>query len=179
MRAFRAAALAVAISTAACRIERTPSEYIDREDPLAEQRQAAVDELQARLLALGQAFSRGTVTEAMIALAPARGARVVVPESDVSLEGPDEIAPALGRWLSEAPRLRVDRIQVWVGPEANLGWFEVQVELLDMEDGDRGVAVTGLYLLRESAWELVQAHLSTSAPPSPEASADEAPAAGE
>lgn len=150
----------MALLLPACKVERTPAEYFDHRDRIATERDAARDELQDRLLALGQALNRGSTTEAMIALAPAPDASVLVPLGGQALSGATEIAAALERIASVPVAVRMSEVRVEVGPMGNVAWFHALLEVPGRGENGTPLRMTGVYVRFEGAWQLVQAHLS-------------------
>lgn len=160
MPRFWIAVLIAAALTSACRIERTPDEYFDHQDRLALGREDAAEELRDRILALGQAVARGSGAEAMVALAPAPDLRIVTPEADVVLSGTEALRATLDRFTATPVALQVRDVEVTVGPEGNVAWFQANVDAPGSGPQGTLLRVTGVYLRREGAWELVQAHVS-------------------
>ena len=69
-------ALCTACLLAGCKVEPTPQQYFDHRDPIAVEREAAAEELQARLLAMGQALNLARARKtAPIAMVMARCGR--------------------------------------------------------------------------------------------------------
>lgn len=166
MRKLSSAALCAAVLVSACKIERTPPEFVDHRQPVTELRDAASEELQARLLALGQALARGDASEAALALVPAADAYVLTPQD--SLAGEEAVGALIGRLAAEGGEgARVEDVVVSVGPRANVAWFRGTVHLPRAEIP--ALRLTGVFLRAdEGEWRLVQAHLSSPTPePSP------------
>lgn len=161
MQRFLIAALTVASLNTACKIERTPEEYFDHQDRLAAARETSSEELHDRILALGQAIGRGSAAEAMIALAPAADLRIVTPDQDIVLEGPDAARAALDRFVATPVSMQMRDVIVTVGPVGNVAWFEALVDAPGSGPAGTLLRVTGVYLRTEGAWQLVQAHVST------------------
>lgn len=183
------AALCATLLASACKVERTPPEYIDHRQPIAAVRDEAVEELQDRLLAMGQALNRGDSFEALQALSPMPDAYVLTAAGDAVFTGEEQIAGALTQFASLPGEVSMSDLRVNVGPRANVAWFRAQIAHSGAT-GEGPFRITGVYLRGdEGEWRLVQAHLSiaTSAatdslapdslPPSP--AADAAPPAGE
>lgn len=149
----------------ACKIERTPREFFDHRDPTALEREAAGEEIQDRLLALGQAVSRGDAAGAYRAFSPAPGAFALGPVDGVALQGAEQIDSVLQHLARSGTEVRIRDVQVEVGPRANIAWFVALVELPAAGGGaDRVMRATGAYVRYEGGWQLVQAHLSLPAP---------------
>ena len=157
--------LAVSLLASACKVEQTPPEYFDHRDRIATERDASRDELEDRLLALGQALSRGNATEAMIALAPAPDATVLTPVDGEVLTGAEQIGAALQRFAGVPVAVRMRDVRVEVGPLANAAWFAATLDVPGRAPEGTQLQITGVYLRREGAWQLVQAHVSTATPP--------------
>lgn len=164
---------------AACTVERTPPEILDRQDPVAAERREALDELRDRVSAFRVAVRRGDLDGAVAALDPLVTARVVGVEAGELREGPAALEEAVaaargeGRLLARTPDLQVN-----MAPDGRTAWFATHLELLEPDrlatEADR-IRVTGLLLRTEGDWHLVQIHLSRpETPPSP----DEEPAEG-
>jgi hypothetical protein len=163
-----AATLAAALLSAACKVERTPPEYLDRQAPIAVEREAVAEELHDRLLALGQALNRGNADEALVALAPALDAYVVTPADGAVVVGAEQISAALERFAAWPVSIQVHDARVRVGPRANIAWFSAELEAPGAGPEGTQLRITGVYVRYEGAWQLVQAHVSMPTPlPSP------------
>lgn len=157
---------------AACTVERTPPDVLDRQDPAEAERVEALDELRDRVGAFRESVRRGDLGSAVAALDPLETARVVgVTDGPVgtgreALEAAVAEARGEGRVLARTPDL-----QVSMGRAGRTAWFATHLELLEPDrlatEADR-IRVTGLLLRTEGDWHLVQIHLSRPAPPSPE-----------
>lgn len=162
-----AAALCVSLVASACKVQRTPPEYIDHRDPIAVLRDAAAEELQDRLLATGQALGRGNASEALLALAPAQDAYLVASDREAVLTGDEQIAGMLGELASPEAPVLLREVLVTVGPRANVAWFRARVGPAEGPDSAL-FRMTGVYVRGdEGEWRLVQAHLSAVSPPPP------------
>jgi hypothetical protein len=164
LRRFLAASIAIVTLTSACKVERTPAEYFDHTERLETVREAAAEEIQDRLLAIGAAIGRGNATEAMIALAPQAEVRIVTPDPDVVLAGSDAVNAALRTLVTTPLQVEVRDVRVTVGPLGNYAWFEADMEAPGTGPGGTLLRMTGLYLRSEGTWSLVQAHVSMPAP---------------
>lgn len=158
------AVLALCTLSSACKIQRTPDEYFDHDDRLEASRAGSTDELRDRVLALGHAIARGNGTEAMVALAPAAELRIITPQQDVVLTGPEAIRATVDRFASTPIAISMRDVVVTVGPLGNVGWFEALVDAPGSGPDGTVLRVTGVYLRTEGAWEMVQAHISTPRP---------------
>lgn len=159
----------------ACKIERTPQEFIDHRSPLVTLRQEAADELTARLLAMGQALSRGDSDAVLQGLQLAPDAYVVTAAEGAPTLGEDEIREAVEGYLARHEPLLFSDVQVTVGPRGNTAWFRAEM-LAGSEGAAVPVRLTGVLVQGdEGRWQLAQAHLSrlpATAPPSYPAGAD-------
>ena len=159
--------LLMVLFLAACEIEPTPVDYIDRATSAEAGRTQAEGEVHDRVLAMGQALARRNPADAFLALAPARELSVVGPEGVAGEEGGQERIRALLDSLAARPTALAARaVVVTVSPRANVAWFHASLE----GEGEPSPALrlTGVYELNEGAWQLVQAHLSSPfTPPSP------------
>lgn len=165
MSRLTAAALCATLLGSACKVQRTPMEYIDHQDPIAVLREAAADELQDRLLALGQALNRGDPAEAFQALAPAADAYLIAADREAVLAGEAPIAGALGELATPEGSVHLRAVEVTVGPGANVAWFRARLENAGAADSS-AYRLTGVYVRGdEGEWRLVQAHLSAATPP--------------
>jgi hypothetical protein len=166
--------LSATFFVSACKIERTPREYFDHEDPVEVERAAATDELRARLLAAGQALSRGDAEEAAVALAPAADAVAIGPDEGEALSDTDGVTPLLRELVDGADDVDLRELRISVGPGATVAWFSAYVDVMGQPPaGEDTSRLTGVYLRSEGAWTLVQAHLSRAIPlPSPAPAAD-------
>lgn len=162
MRRFLATVLASGLVLAACTIEPTPAEYFDHRDPAEQAREEAADEIQDRLLAAGQALNRGDAAEAYAALSPADDLVLIESGGADTREGADRVAALLER-LAVSGRVRVRDARVAVGPRASVAWFTGLLDAASDEPAAQTLRVTGVYVLLEGSWRLVQAHFSTAA----------------
>lgn len=176
MSRFRVVPLAVTLLTAACKVAPTPREYFDHQTPAAVERQAVAEEVQDRILAMGQALNRGNTAEAMIALAPAPDVYLITPRDSAALQGPDAVGAALQGLAGAA--LEIGEVQVQVGPRQNVAWFHAVMARPGGEADDGApLRLSGVYVRNEGAWQLVQGHLSRATPSASPPSASPAPAA--
>lgn len=158
------AALCAALLASACKVERTPPEYFDHRRPTSELRVAAAEELRDRLLAAGQALSRGDVAEVIQALSPAQGAYFLPADGARARIGEEQIAQALAELATGGSTVRFRDVEVEVGPAADVAWFRARLEHTEAAAA-APVRITGVYLRGgEGEWRLVQAHLSTVTP---------------
>lgn len=165
MTRLTTAALCASLLASACKVERTPPELIDHQDPIAVARDDAAEELQDRLLATGQALNRGDFAEALQALAPTGDAYLLPAGRETVLTGEEEIAGGLGELATLEGPVRLSDVHVTVGPRANVAWFRARLEHAGA-DGGSPLRVTGVYLRGdEGEWRLVQAHLSAATAP--------------
>jgi hypothetical protein len=155
------AALCALLLLSACKVELTPEEYFDHRGTARDQGETGAAEVRDRVLAMGQALSRGSARDALSALAPSGDAYIF---GMVEGSGGDLPAHAEGQLEALAGRvqpLSPDAVVLRQGPTGNVVWFRTR---LVPQDEDRGeVRVTGVYVLREGIWNLVQAHFSTAA----------------
>lgn len=174
MRRLLPAWIAAVALASACKIERTPAEYFDHTERVETVREAAAEEIQDRVLAIGQAIGRGNATEAMIALAPRDDVRVLTPDPDVVLTGADEVNAGLRMLVTTPLAVEMRDVRVTVGPLGNYAWFEAVMDAPGRGPDGTLVRVSGLYLRSEGTWSLVQAHVSTPRPPPSQAQPDSA-----
>lgn len=181
MSRLKPAVMCTALLMSACKVERTPVEYIDHRASVAAVRDAAAEELHARLLAMGQALNRGDASEALQALSPASDAYVIIPDQEAILTGEEQIATALDGFANLEGSVRMSEVQVNVGPRATVAWFRAQLERSGGMS-DAPLRISGVYVRGdEGGWRLAQAHLSmiTVAPdPIPSDSLAPSPASG-
>lgn len=165
MRRLWCLALGASLLTAACRIERTPQEYIDQRDPRVTAREQATDELTARLLSAIQALNAGDVGSVMNALNPVPDAYFVAPHSVEPITGEAPMESALERLIADAAPVRLENMGVRVNPRATTAWFHVQLRGAGGGDAATALTITGVMLkLDEGRWQLVQAHASAPEP---------------
>ncbi len=169
-----AVAVCASLLASACKIERTPPEYIDHRAPIAATRGAAAEELQDRLSAIGQALNRGDSDEALRALAPTPDAYMIAPGREAVLTG-EEIAGTLAELASLPSPLELRNVVITVGPRANVAWFRAEMHYPGADSGS-SFRFSGLYLRGdEGEWRLVQGHLSTATAPARSLSPDSLP----
>jgi len=149
-------------TVAACSVEPTPREYIDRQIPAEQVRENAERELRDRIHALVNALDRGDVVAAQAALVPAADVEVVGPGEGERLVGPDQISAVLELLANtNAGTLELTDLQVTVGRRALAGWFTARLELTRPgAEAPTPFRATGVYLQREAEWQLQQAHFS-------------------
>lgn len=154
-------ALSVLVLLSACKIERTPEEYFDHRKPSETERDAAADEIRARVEALPSAVRRGDPRQLLAALSPATDVHVTAPVAGMRLEGSDVFAAAAGQLGSlEGADLVLEEVHVTVGPRANVGWFATHGELLRAGEPAKALQASGVFVRSEGEWRLVQAHLA-------------------
>ena len=159
------ALVCASLLASACKVQRTPPEYIDHTDPIAVVRDAAAEELQDRVLAMGQALNRGDVAEALRTLAPSADGYLVAPGGEAIATGDEQIAGVLGELATLRGPVRLRDVQVAVGPRANVAWF--RAEAVSPEEANLApFRITGIFLRGdEGEWRLVQGHISAPTAP--------------
>lgn len=150
---------------AGCKVERTPEQYIDHADPLELERAAAAAELTDRILALGAALTRGSPSEAVAALSPASDAYLLGPQAGIESVGTESITALVQSLGGEPMPVDIRDVQVTVGPTATVAWFRAVLDLKGVPALGEGVRMTGVFIRREGAWRLVQAHVSAPTTP--------------
>lgn len=183
-RALAAALLALS----ACRVDRTPDEYLNPRNPAQVEQREAANEIAARVGAFREALARGNQGDAASALGPTVDTHVM----GISFNdgrpglGPQGVAAAL-REL-ELPRGAVARtpdLRVEADAREGLAWFATHVELLPVVDvggAPQRLRVSGVFSRREGDWRLAQLHLSRGQlppprPPAPDSAAGDSAAA--
>ncbi|HEV2132617.1 MAG TPA: nuclear transport factor 2 family protein [Longimicrobiaceae bacterium] len=176
-------ALSTTLALAACKVERTPPEFFDQRSPAANDREAALGELRARLALLAQALSRADAAGALLTFTPAAGAFVIGVGPNQERAGREAISSALQQITAQGPvQLEVQDMQLAVGPRANVAWFAAYLTapgLAPREESTGVLRISGVYVLHEGTWQLAQAHLSFPASTPPDTLGDtiSAPAA--
>jgi hypothetical protein len=165
------AALAALLLVAACKVDRTPRSFYDRQ-PAAVDQDAAVNELRARVLAFARGLERGNTRTAVSALAPSPDAVVFPLDGDDGHygTGPDGINRALADLGIPAPlAARTPDLTVRANVKGNLGWFSTHLELLPLgsEGTFQRVRASGAFVRDGGEWHLAQIHLSRAIPPQP------------
>jgi len=140
-------------------VERTPEEYFDNTSSIEAERAAAVDEVRARLLAFVGAVSRGSATEAMIALNPASTVQLVAPR-ELELNGGASVREVVEGWVTTPVSVHVQEVEVDVAPDGQAAWFRMVVEAPGASPEPTLYHATGTYVRDAGLWELVQAHIS-------------------
>jgi len=170
----RSLALAAALlALSACRVDRTPDEYLNPRDPAQVERREAENEIAARVSALGEALARGSQADAVATLVPAADTHVMgVGFNDGRPRfGPLGLAAALGDL--ELPRGAVGRtpdLRVEADPREGLAWFATHLEVLPVVGAGgqtQRLRVSGVFTRREGEWRLRQVHLSKAEVPAP------------
>jgi hypothetical protein len=160
LRPIRGAALGLLVLAGGCRIERTPPKLVDHPTTMEADREAATGEIQDRLVAMGGALSRGSETEALIALAPAEDAYILGPEQGLVATGAAQIEALLRSLVVGPLDVTVHDVVVTVGPTATVAWFRAVLDVAAADSAPRPVRMTGVYLRDAGSWQLEQAHLS-------------------
>gem|GEM_PF-4695784 len=158
MKSLCTFALSACLLVTACKIERTPQEYIDHRSPIYQARQASAEELEGRLIMMGRSMEAGDVDVFLEAVPMGPDAYLVTDLSARHALGTAEIRTELGEYLQRSGLLRADRPQVTIGPRGNTAWFLIR---LQDDGGDLHLNMTGMFLRGdEGRWQMVQAHLS-------------------
>ena len=153
------AVLAGSLLLAACRVERTPADYIDRAAPAEEARAEAINEVRDRLLAFVAATARGDGLQAGLALNPGQQVRLFTPLG-VELEGDAAVRQAFAGLVTTAVALRAREVEVeTVGP-GTTAWFRMVVEAPGTTPDPALYRATGTFVNNAGLWTLVQAHVS-------------------
>jgi ketosteroid isomerase-like protein len=158
----RSFAVALMLGSAACTVEPTPREFIDRQVLAAEAHAQAEAALQDQVRHLIEAIQAGDAEAAREAFTAAADVVVVGPGEHERLDGAAQ-ADALVELAAavQAGTLELRELQVDMAPRGNVGWFSAVLELRRAADAfPVPLRVTGVYVEREAVWELQQAHLS-------------------
>jgi hypothetical protein len=174
-------ALAGLLAVSACRIERTPPEFLEERDPATSEVQQRVGEIRARLALSAQTLARGNLLGATSLLRPARLLVLIPPDAPAKADGAAAVYPLLARLLPpDSARGRLERLEVNVAPNGSVAWFAGELHAVRRSDGSpwgEPWRVSGVYLLEGGEWELVQLHVSrrvlTSQNPPPDSTAAE------
>jgi hypothetical protein len=169
----RAPALAAALlALSACRVERTPDEYLNPRNPAQVESRDEENELTARVGAFGEALSRGAQADAVAALGPTAEAHVIgIGFNDGRPRfGPLGLAAALADLqlptdaVARTPDLRVE------ADGRGVAWFATHIEVFPVVGAGgqpQRLRVSGVFNEREGEWRLVQLHLSRAEMPPP------------
>lgn len=172
----RAPALAAALlALSACRVERTPDEYLNPRDAAQVESREAENEVGARVGAFAEALARGGRSDAVGVLMPTAEAHVI----GIGLNdgrprfGPLGLAAAIADLqlptdaVARTPDLRVE------SDGRGLAWFATHVEVLPVVGAGgqpQRLRISGVFNQHEGDWRLVQMHLSRAeTPPQPAA----------
>jgi hypothetical protein len=120
LRRFWCVAIVVAISAPACKIQRTPQEYIDHRTPVQQVRQSAEEELTSVVAVLNQSLARGDLEGAIDVLQIAPDGYLVTSDGRPPREGDAAVREAVREWAAAAQPVRLTDSRVTVGP-ARLG----------------------------------------------------------
>ncbi len=148
-----------------CKIERTPSEYIDRRGAAATEREEAAAELRSHVAVLAQSLSQGSVGRALAALSPAPDVRVLGPKQRWQVGDAADLRPLLEQAVANrGTRVEPTAVEVQIGPRGDIGWFAARFRLVhNLAPADSSeLRLSGVYLRDEGVWRLMQAHLSGS-----------------
>lgn len=178
LRRFSAALCLPLLLLTGCRIERTPSPYIDRVGTSEQEVRAASEELVDRLLSTAPSLQRGNLTEVTLALAPRVDITGIGPDAEV-IRGDTAFMRILTE-MTAGQRIAMEDLRVDVEPGNDAAWFRSVFVLTDTSDATGRVPFTGVLMHQEGIWRLVQANLAEAVtpqadpPPSPEQAAAEA-----
>jgi hypothetical protein len=154
-------AVAGVLSVAACTVEPTPREFIDRQVPATEMHAQAEATLRDQILRLLEALQSGDPDAARAALTPAAEATIIGPGEGERLTNAAQVDALVD--LAAATRigtLHMRDLQVTVARRGGVGWFAAMLDFERQDGAAVPLRVTGLYVQREAVWELQQAHLS-------------------
>ncbi|HEX6373737.1 MAG TPA: nuclear transport factor 2 family protein [Longimicrobium sp.] len=162
----RATALAAALlALSACRVERTPDEYLNPRNPAQVESRDAENEVASRVAAFSEALARGGQADAVAVLAPTAEAHVIGigPNDGRPRFGPLGLSAVIADLqlprgaVARTPDLRVE------ADGRGLAWFATHVEVLPVVGAGgqpQRLRVSGVLNQREGDWRLVQLHMS-------------------
>jgi hypothetical protein len=157
LRRFWSSFLCV-LALAACTIEPTPQQYIDRQAGSVEQVAASESELTRRLLSMADALERRDIEEVRSALDAYPDAFVFGPPPQSS------VAPARVGYVLDGMvmggRLIPSEVSVSVGPQNDIAWFRAIYTDTTALPADRGFRFSGTFRRIEGEWRLIQGHIS-------------------
>ena len=179
----RAPALAAALlALSACRVDRTPDEYLNPRNPAQVERREAENEVAARVGAFSEALARGGLPDAVAMLGPAPDAYVMGTGFNEGrpLFGPLGVAASLGELeLPSGAVARTPDLRVEANAREGLAWFATHLEVLPVvgaaDAQPQRLRVSGVFTRREAEWRLVQIHLSKAEVPAPTPPPDSLP----
>ena len=153
--------LGLSIGVAACRIERTPEEFIDQPSPAGEDLAATQAEIRDRLIRVANALREGSTPALMNSLAPHPDGVVLGP--DLPAPSPAEqlvsvLQSELGGQLLSASDIVVD-----VDSTNRTAWFLARFTAPGnaVEDSTtRGFDLSGVFIRQMGEWRLVQGHIT-------------------
>ncbi|HEX2209994.1 MAG TPA: nuclear transport factor 2 family protein [Longimicrobium sp.] len=169
----RVPALAAALlALSACRVERTPDEYLNPRNPAQVERRDDENEIAARVARFTEALARGSETEAVQVVLPAPEAHVMGTGANDGRPrfGPLGLAAAIADLqlpqgaVGRTPDLRVE------ADGRGMAWFATHVEVLPVVGAGgepQRLRVSGVFNEREGDWRLVEIHLSRAEAPLP------------
>jgi len=164
LRRLWCVALGASLLASACKIERTPQEYIDARSPVQQLRSASATELEERVNAMGEALALGEIDAALDTLGIAPDGYLVHGLEPEPVVGSVEVRRVLSEQLQRSGPLRLGGSNVTVGPRGGTAWFSLD---LQSTAHDSGVQITGVLLRRDAGWHIVQGHLSRRGEPIP------------
>lgn len=169
----RAPALAaVLLALTACRVDRTPDEYLNPRNPAQVERRDAENEIAARVARFSEALAGGGQAQAVEVLLPTPEAHVIGIGFNGGRPrfGPLGLAAAISDLdlpqgaVARTPDLRVE------SDGRGMAWFATHLELLPVVGAGgqpQRLRVSGVLNQREGDWRLVQLHLSRAEMPPP------------
>lgn len=178
MRRFLPALCIPLVLLGGCRIERTPSAYIDRLESPEEEIRAATEELLDRLLSTGPSLQRRNLGDVSIALAPHAELSGIGPDAEI-VRGDTELLRLLDE-TTAGRNVAIEDVRVEIEPGSDVAWFRsVLVVSGDSVDAGR-MPFTGVFVHEDGEWRLRQSHLSGPITPPADSlpPADSAAAAG-
>lgn len=156
---------------AACKVERTPPEYLTQRDPALVERQESAGELASKVRAFTDALGRGDGPAALRAVEPDPLVWVFGPGAGggVVRVGPNGLLAAFQEAAEGGPTvMRAPDLRVEAGND--VAWFATHLERLG--EAPERMRLSGVFERHEGAWRLVQLHLSRpAAEPEPAATA--------
>ncbi|CAN5620407.1 hypothetical protein BH23GEM6_BH23GEM6_03050 [soil metagenome] len=158
MRSLWFIALSACLLVTACKIERTPQEYIDHRSPVYQVRQASAEELEGRLTMMGRSMEIGDMTAFFEAVPVAADGYLITDMRAEHAVGSAEIRNEMEDYLQRARPLRAEGPRVTIGPRGNTAWFLIRLEGVE---GGSNLNMTGMFVRGdEGRWQMVQSHLS-------------------
>jgi hypothetical protein len=158
LRRFRSFVL-VGLSLAACRIQATPEEYIDRQQTPAGEAEASQAELRSRLSSMAQGLQRRSSIEVAAALAPHPDVFLFGVDSTRAVAQGSSVNAVLAE-IAAANGTSPGPLAVTVDAENRVAWFHQELHDRTAPGPAGTFRFSGVFVRHDGEWRLIEGHLS-------------------